>query len=107
MTRRLTVAILLLVAATLIVASLGSYLFVRRAAVSTAQQELVGQGRAISSTISDGTFPTTVSFERELRVIRSAGDFQSLVVVELHDDGTVTGTLPAGITAPMLNAADR
>jgi signal transduction histidine kinase len=103
MTRRLTVAILLLVAATLIVASLGSYLFVRRAAVSTAQQELVGQGRAISSTISDGTFPTTVSFERELRVIRSAGDFQSLVVVELHDDGTVTGTLPAGITAPMLN----
>ena len=103
MTRRLTVAILLLVAATLIVASLGSYLFVRRAAVSTAQQELVGQGRAISTTISNGTFPTTVSFQRELRVIRGAGDFQSLVVVELHDDGTVTGTLPPGITARMLN----
>ncbi len=58
MRTRLTVAILVLVAATLIVTSLGSYLLVRRAAVSTAQQELVGQGRAISQTISGRDFPT-------------------------------------------------
>ena len=103
MTRRLTIAILLLVAATLIVTSLGGYFFVRRAAISTAQQELVGQARAISDTISDGTFPTTVSFKRELRVIRNAGDFKDLQVVELHDDGTVSGQLPDGITAGMLN----
>jgi two-component system sensor histidine kinase BaeS len=85
------------------VVSLGGYLFVRRAAVSTAQTELVGQARAISATISDGTFPTTVSFDRELTVIRNAGDFESLRVLELHSDGTVTGGLPDGITTTMLD----
>ncbi len=103
MTRRLTVAILLLVAATLIVVGFGSYLFVRRASVSTAQQGLIGQGRAISATISNGTFPTAVSFNRELRIIRRAGDFESLVMVRLHADGTITGVLPPGITAAMLD----
>ncbi|MGO9028044.1 MAG: ATP-binding protein [Acidimicrobiales bacterium] len=103
MRTRLTVAILVLVAATLIVTSLGSYLLVRRAAVSTAQQELVGQGRAISQTISGRDFPTEVSFRRELRIIKSAGDFEDLAVVELHGDGTITGTVPAGITAAELD----
>jgi two-component system, OmpR family, sensor kinase len=103
MTRRLTIAILILVAATLVVVRLGSYFFVRRATVSTAQQELVGQARAISTTISNGTFPTTVSFNRELRIIRRAGDFNGLQVVKLHPGGTMTGRLPAGITPEMLN----
>ncbi len=100
MRTRLTVAILVLVAATLIVTSLGSYLLVRRAAVSTAQQELVGQGRAISQTISGRDFPTEVSFRRELRIIKSAGDFEDLAVVELHGDGTSPGPFPRASPLP-------
>ena len=66
MRRRLTLAMLLLVAATLVVTSIGSYYFIRRAAISTAQQQLVGQARAISRTISDGTVSTQFSFKKEL-----------------------------------------
>jgi two-component system sensor histidine kinase BaeS len=98
MRTRLTVAVLLLVAATLVVTSLGSYLFARSAAIITAQNELAGQGRAISRTFSDGTFPTLASFHRELRVIRSAGNFSGLRIVKLNPGGTITGTMPAGIT---------
>ena len=58
MRRRLTIAILLLVAATLVVTSIGSYYFIQRAAVSTGQQELAGQARAIAQTFSDTTYRT-------------------------------------------------
>jgi signal transduction histidine kinase len=102
MRRRLTFAMLLLVAATLVVTSIGSYYFIRRAAISTAQQQLVGQARAISRTISDGTVSTQFSFKNELEVLDNAGAFDGLRVVELHSDGTVTGSLPSGLTPRMI-----
>ncbi len=103
MRRRLTVAILLLVALTLVATSAGSYYFVRRAAVSTAQQELTGQGRAISETFTAGTALTKVGRARELKVVREAGDFAGIEIVKVEPDGTVVGALPPGITAAQLD----
>ena len=105
MRRRLTIAIVVLVAATIAVTTIGSYYFIRRAAISTAQQELNRQGRAVSRTITDGPPPTGVGFTRELRVIRRAGAFAGIRVVALHPNGTITGTLPAGLTAQALAPA--
>ncbi|MGO8870270.1 MAG: ATP-binding protein [Acidimicrobiales bacterium] len=97
MRRRLTIAILVLLAATLVVTTGGSYILIRRAAVSTTQQALAGQARAISSTISDGTVVTRVSFRRELAVISNAGAFSGIAVVELSAGGTITGDVPSGV----------
>jgi signal transduction histidine kinase len=112
MRRRLTVSILVLVAVTLVVTSIGSYYFIQRAALSTVQQELSGQGRAISSTISTGPAITKAGFRRELQVIAEAGAFQGIAIVALHPTGTITGALPAGITigqldVPALQAGDQ
>ena len=103
MRRRLTIAILLLVAVTLLATSVGSYVLIRRAAVSTAQQELIGQGRAISRTFSNTTDITKATFRRELRVIADAGAFADISVVALYPDGTITGRLPSDITEAQLD----
>ncbi|MGP0109063.1 MAG: ATP-binding protein [Acidimicrobiales bacterium] len=103
MRRRLTIAILLLVAVTLLATSVGSYVLIRRAAVSTAQQELIGQGRAISQTFSNTTDITKATFRRELRVIADAGAFADISVVALYPDGTITGRLPSDITEAQLD----
>jgi signal transduction histidine kinase len=103
MRRRLTVAILLLVAATLLVTSAGSYYLIRRAAISTAQQELNGEAAAISRTISQGTFPTKVSFQRELKIIGSAGAFAGIRLVEMSPDGSIPSTLPSGLQLAQLD----
>lgn len=103
MRRRLTIAIVVVVAITLIVTSAGSYYFIMRAAVSTAQQELKGQGQAISQTITNGTAITRVGFRRELTVIRQAGDFAGIELVALHPDGSIVGQLPPGVTAAQLD----
>ena len=67
MRRRLTIAIIALVVVTVAVTSLGSYVLIRRAAVSTAERELRGEARAISTTFSDRSGLTKVSFRKELR----------------------------------------
>jgi signal transduction histidine kinase len=103
MRRRLTIAILLLVAATLVVTSVGSYLFIRRAAISTVQQELTGQARAISTTFTSNTAITRRSFAHEERVIAQAGAFTGLEVVGITRRGTLIGTLPAGVTVARLD----
>ncbi len=105
MRRRLTVAILVLVALTLVATSAGSYYFIRRAAVSTAQQELTGQGLAISQTFTSGTAVTKVGRARELKVIREAGNFDGIEVARLTPTGILIGTLPSGLTATQLDPA--
>ncbi|MBV8462113.1 MAG: HAMP domain-containing protein, partial [Acidimicrobiales bacterium] len=102
MRRRLTIAILLLVAATLVVTSLGAFYFIRRAALSTAQQQLAAEGRAISATIV-GTAATKAATQRELRIITEAGDFDEIAVLRLTPDGALVGTLPGGLTTDDLN----
>jgi signal transduction histidine kinase len=98
MRRRLTISILLLLAATLAVTTVGSYVLIRRAAVSSAQQELAGEARSISTTISSGTYVTRVGFRRELAVISNAGAFAGIAVVALHADGSITGMVPSGVS---------
>jgi signal transduction histidine kinase len=97
MRTRLTIAILCVVAATLILTSAGSYVLVHRAASSTAQQELIAQAQAVSRTLSAGAPLTGVGLRRELRVIQSAGDFSDIRLVRLKADGTFKNPLPPGI----------
>jgi signal transduction histidine kinase len=97
MRTRLTIAILCVVAATLILTSAGSYVLVRRAASSTAQQQLVGQAQAVSRTLTAGAPLTGVGLRRELKVIKSAGDFSDIRLLRLAADGTVRTPLPPGI----------
>lgn len=103
MRTRLTIAILCVVAATLILTSAGSYVLVHRAASSTSQQELVAQAQAVSSTLSAGAPLTGVGLRRELKVIKDAGDFSGIRLVRLSPDGTVTTPLPPGIDVEQLN----
>jgi signal transduction histidine kinase len=103
MRRRLTVAILVLVAATLVVTTLSSYVLVRRAAIATSQQELEGQAAAISHAFTSRTDITRRGFGRELVVIADAGAFAGIGVLRLLPDGAITGTLPSGLTAAELD----
>ncbi len=103
MRRRITVAILVLVAATLLVTFAGSFYFVRRAVITTAQQELAGQAAATAHQISSSPDITRATFRRELTVIADAGAFAGIDVVGLYPDGTIKGQLPAGVTAAMLD----
>lgn len=103
MRSRLTVAIVCVVAATLILTSAGSYVLVRRAASSTAQQELVNQAQAVSRTLSGGAPLTGVGLKRELKVIKDAGDFNSIGLVRMRPDGTIVGTLPNGVDVAQLD----
>lgn len=94
---RLTVAMLGLVVLTLVLASAGSYVFVRHAALATARSELAGQGRAISRTVAERTLPLP-GLRRELAALKQAGAFTGIRVVYLGADGALTGTLPSGLT---------
>jgi signal transduction histidine kinase len=97
MRRRLTVSILLLIAVTLMVTTLGSYFFIRRAGVSTTQSELAGQAKAISTTFTDGTLNRN-ALRRQLKVIAKAGAFTGVGFIALYPDGTTRGQPPAGVT---------
>ncbi len=103
MRRRLTVAVLLLVAGTVVATSLASYVLVRRATLATAQQELSGQGRAISTTLSGNASLTVAGFRRQLAFVRQAGNFAAVRVLLLSSDGTLTGQLPPGVTGQDLD----
>jgi signal transduction histidine kinase len=103
--RRLTIAIIALVVGTVAVTTIGSFVLIRRATVSTAQQELSGEARAISHTFSVRTGLTTVAFRRELAVVASAGNFASVQFVLLQPGGAVVGTLDEGLTPVQLRPA--
>jgi signal transduction histidine kinase len=108
MRRRLTISILVLVAATLVVTSIGSFTFIRRAALSTAQQELAGEGQTISDTISTGP-ATKTAIRREFKLIEKTGDFDAITVIRLLPDGTIRNvdggiaTLPSGLSVSNLS----
>jgi two-component system sensor histidine kinase BaeS len=105
--RRLTIAIVALVAVTIVVTGLGGYYFIRRAAIATAEQQLNRQGQAVTQTISGtldaGARPNGAVFKRELRIIRSAGGFTGIRRITVSPDGAITGDLPPGLTANQLD----
>jgi two-component system sensor histidine kinase BaeS len=98
MRRRLTIAIIALVVVTVAVTSIGSYVLIRRATVTTAQRELGAEARAISDTFSDRTGLTKVSFRKELAVVSSAGNFASVQFVLLSPDGSLAQPLAGGLS---------
>ncbi len=104
MRRRLTVAILLLIAVTLVMTTLGSYFFIRRAAIATTQSGLASQTKAISTTFTDGTI-NRAALRRQLKVIAKAGAFTGVGFVALYPDGTVKGQPPSGVTVGELDEA--
>jgi len=81
-----------LVAGTLVVASVGSILLVRRAATSTAEQQLYTQVKAIAD------YPTQQRIVKQLTAIQYLGQYASLSVVGLNADGTFTANLPAELS---------
>lgn len=103
MRRRLTVAILLLVAGTVVLTSLGSFYFTRRAVISNAQQELARQASASAHTIATDRAAKPAVFRRELKVIADAGAFAGANLVRLYADGTVVGQLPSGLSQDQLD----
>jgi signal transduction histidine kinase len=103
MRRRLTIAIVLLVAGTVVVTSAGSYFLIRRDAIRAGQQQLSAQAEAISKTFSTTTDITKASFRRELTVISDAGALAGINVIALSPDGSVRGQLPYGVTVAMLD----
>ncbi len=108
MRRRLTISVLVLIALTLAVTTVGSYFFIRRAGISTTQRELAGQAKAISTTFSNSTLNRT-TFLREKKIITEAGNFAGATFIRLNPDDTYQGRLPAGVTiadihVPLLQA---
>ncbi len=98
MRRRLTVTLIALVVGTVALTSIGSYVLIRRATVSTAQQELGREAQALSNTFSDRAGLAKISFRRELAIVTSAGDFASVQFVLLAPNGTISGNLGSGLT---------
>ncbi|MGH9081588.1 MAG: sensor histidine kinase [Acidimicrobiales bacterium] len=88
---------------TLVLTSVGSAYFIRRAAVTTAQQELAGQARASSQAISANPDITRVAVKRQLNLISDAGAFAGINLVELYPDGAIRRKLPSGLTAAQLD----
>jgi len=103
--RRLTIAIIALVVATVVATSVSSYVLIRRAIILNSQRELAGEAKAISSTFSDRSGLTVASFRKELAVVTSAGNFSSVQFVLLAPDGTVAPALEAGLPTARIQPA--
>jgi signal transduction histidine kinase len=96
------VAVLALVAGTLLVASLGSFLLIRRASATTAEQELYTQARYIAA----GGAGESHLNDRLLTLVKHLGDYRSLSIAGLSADGTFTSGLPAVLDGQHLRPAD-
>ena len=105
MRRRLTVAIIALVVVAVAVASISSYVLIRRAGISATQQELAAEARAISTTFSDRSTLTKPTFRKELAIVTSAGHFSSVQFVLLSPDGTITPALTSGLPTARIDPA--
>lgn len=92
MRRRLTLAIVGVVAGALVVAGLGSLLLVRRAAVDETRAELVRQAEAVAQGAEEARRPGVVG------VLRQVLRLEGFSVMRLAPDGRPLGRPPAGIT---------
>ncbi len=97
--RRITVAILGVVIGTLVLTVAGSVLLVRRAAISTAENELTTEAQAIGGLMS--SYPVFTKHEVVV-VLRRVGAFDHLTVLGLGPNGSLRG-LPAPLHSPVMN----
>jgi signal transduction histidine kinase len=97
--RRITIAILGVVIGTLVLTVAGSVLLVRRAAISTAENELTTEGQAIGALMS----AHPVFTDRDVvAVLRRVGAFSTLTLVGLSPTGALQD-LPSPLAAPIMN----
>ena len=105
MRRRITIAILAVVVGTLVLTVAGSVLLVRRAAITSAENQIVSETQAIGAIMSaDPAF-----IERsQADVLRQVGAFDRLTVVGLDPAGAVSA-VPAPLTVALMDvpALDR
>lgn len=92
-------AILLLVAFTVLLSTAGSVLLVRRAAKSTAEQQLYAQAKVIAE------YPKPVYLLRRLDALRYVGQYTSLGVVALSADQSFGPGLPASLAGGGLDTS--
>ncbi len=100
---RLTVAILLLVAGTLLVTTVSSYVLIRRAVITTSQRELRAEAASIAHSFAAEPDITRAGATRQRNIIAKAGAFAGLSVVALYPDGTIRGTIPSGLSMAQLD----
>ena len=91
MRRRLTVAVVALVAGALVVAGVGTLLLIRRSARDEARHELVRQATAIAEQADATSAPNLAVLRRALRL-------EGAVVVAIGPGGRSRDPLPEGIT---------
>jgi signal transduction histidine kinase len=97
--RRITIAILGVVIGTLVLTVAGSVLLVRRAAISTAENELTTEGEAIGALMSSHPVFTD---RNVVAVLRRVGAFDHLTLVGLGPTGALEA-LPAPLTASIMD----
>ncbi len=88
MRRRLTVAILAVVIGTLVLTVVGGLLLVRRATISTAENEIASEAQAIGALMSSHPVFTNTG---DLDVLRRVGAFDRLTLVDLGAAGSLGG----------------
>ncbi len=97
MRRRLTIAILSVVAGTLLVATVGALVLVHRAAIGTSRQEL------LSETIAIGEHAPPALFKSGrvglVHFVERAAGIRAVDLVAVGPDGALAGRLPPGISA--------
>jgi len=101
MRRRITVAILGVVIGTLVLTVAGSLLLVRRAAISTAENEITSEAEAIGALMSSHPVFTR---KADVAVLRRVGAFDQLSLVGLAPTGSLQG-LPAPLDPSIMNVA--
>jgi len=99
--RRITVAILGVVIGTLVLTVFGSLLLVRRAAISTAENEITSEAEAIGALMSSHPVFTQAA---DVDALRRVGAFDQLTLVGLGPTGSLQG-LPAPLGPSIVKVA--
>jgi len=97
--RRITVAILGVVIGALVLTVAGSVLLVRRAAITSAENQVVSEAQALGTLVSINQRFTDV---KDIEVLREVGAFDDLRVVGVGPGGAVS-SLPAPLTLPVVD----
>jgi len=92
---------MLLVAITLLVASVGSLLLIRRASANTAERELYTQAKFVAD-LAQRDIGLRSSVTNDLRAVRQVGDYRTLSIASLAADGTFTSGIPPAIAGENL-----
>ena len=100
MRRRLTLAVLAVVAGTLVLTVAGSLLLVRRAGIASTESDLTSEAVALAQLLQNRT--AVLTDERVLQLLRTVGSYDYLAPVGLSPEGQFT-SVPAPLTVRVLD----